>query len=146
MRAKPVPHRRMGVLVTADGRCLREGTRAFLDALGEYAPDWDAGRFAVVNLGFVALLRDGGRFDILVHPRTAGPVAIDGAIALVGTSGAALFTIAWLAASGWRRESFPSARDACIRLMELCRIEQVQDLGTAASTNLDGVAPVLCRS
>lgn len=45
--------KRLTMLVTADGEWVLEGSAEFLAALGDPEPDYDAGGFAVKNLGFV---------------------------------------------------------------------------------------------
>lgn len=95
----------VGGLVAPDGRRLRDDARAFLEGWVSAARNWDASRFVVVNLGFLALQCEGP-----VRPLTADPAAVDAMIALVGRSGAALFTITWLGTSGWQRQRCASAR------------------------------------
>ena len=146
MATKPAPRRRAtAVLVTPD-RCVREESRAFGALIGEHAPDWDATRFAVVNLGFLVLRRDGSRLDIIVHPRTADAAAVDAALTMAGISGAAVFTIAWLGPSAWQWENFTSAREACARLMEVCSRAYEPRVETASDGFPEAVAPAFCRS
>jgi hypothetical protein len=92
----------------------------FLAALGDPTPNYDAGAFAVKNLGFI-------RFEILndwvveieLHPRSVEIAALLSAQQQLLTAKANLFRIKYLDET-WQSEITSSAEKAITRLSELC--------------------------
>ena len=106
-------------LVTPAGDWVREGSREFLAVLGDPDPDYDAAMFAVRNLGFVAVRRHEAMLEVILHPRSIEPGAVDAIVAMLGSSTARLFRITYLT-DPWRPETITAARDAAARIVELC--------------------------
>src|SRR5215218_9325667 len=107
------------LLVTPTGDWMLEGSRGFRAALGDPDPDYDAAMFAVRNLGFVAVRRHEAMLEVILHPRSVEPGAVDATVTMLGSSTAKLFRITYLA-DRWRHETVIAAREAAARIVELC--------------------------
>jgi hypothetical protein len=108
------------MLVTADGKWVLPDSDAFLAALGDPDPDYDAVGFAVRNLGFVKFQVLGRMVtEIELHPRTVERPALMALEQLLGEVGTNLFRIRYLE-DEWHSEISPSADHTVARLRELC--------------------------
>jgi hypothetical protein len=87
--------------------------------LGDPWPDYDAARFAVRNLGFIAVRRHEAMLEVILHPRNVEAGAIDTVVVMLGSSAARLFSITHLT-DRWRHETVAPAHDAAARIVELC--------------------------
>ena len=100
----------------------RNSVEFYLTLTGEIDahPDYNAPFYAVRNLGFVQFQQDGFLLEVFIHPRNLEWPAVRAAIPAMMSSRAGLFRIMHLAELSWSKESFRSARDATMRLLELC--------------------------
>jgi hypothetical protein len=111
---------RLTMLVTSDGQWVLEDDAAFLDALGDPAPDYDAVSFAVKNLGFIKFqLLDDSVIEIDLHPRNVELPALLAVQQQLLTSNVRLFRIKYFDTS-WKSEIILSADLAVSRLSEMC--------------------------
>jgi hypothetical protein len=114
------PVNRLTMLVTSDGQWVFENDPAFLDALGDPAPDYDAASFAVKNLGFIKFqLLDDSVIEIELHPRNVELPALLAIQQQLLTSNVRLFRIKYFDTS-WKSEIIPAAELAVSRLSEMC--------------------------
>jgi hypothetical protein len=112
--------KRLTMLVTADGEWVLEGSAEFLIALGDPEPDYDAGGFAVKNLGFVWFqILDDSVIEIEIHPRNTQLPALLAVQQQILSSSVKLFRIKHLETT-WHSEIMISAEQAISRLSELC--------------------------
>ena len=112
--------KRLTMLVTADGEWVLEGSAEFLAALGDPEPDYDAGGFAVKNLGFVRFqILDDSVIEIEIHPRNTQLPALLAVQQQILSSSVKLFRIKHLETT-WHSEIMISAEQAISRLSELC--------------------------
>jgi hypothetical protein len=108
------------MLVTADGDWVLPDSEAFLAALGDPDPDYDAVGFAVRNLGFVKFqVLDRIVTEIELHPRNVGLRALLAVEKLLGEASTNLFRIRYLDTE-WHSEISSSAGHTMARLRELC--------------------------
>jgi hypothetical protein len=68
--------RRSALLFGPDGRWFKEDSSELFAELGDPNPDYDASRFAVVNLGFVKLELADLFAEITLNPTTVLPTAL----------------------------------------------------------------------
>jgi hypothetical protein len=114
------PVNRLTMLVTSDGQWVLEDDAAFLDALGDPAPDYDAASFAVKNLGFIKFqLLDDSIIEIDLHPRNVELPALLAIQQQLLTSNVRLFRIKYFD-QAWHSEITSSRDQAISRLSELC--------------------------
>jgi hypothetical protein len=112
--------KRMTMLVTADGEWVLEGSAEFLTALGDPDPDYDAGAFAVKNLGFIRFqMLDDSVIEIDIHPRNTQLPALLAVQQQIFSSSVKLFRIKHYE-TNWHSEIMISAEQAISRLSELC--------------------------
>ncbi len=112
--------KRLSKLVTPDGRWVAAGSAEFLEALGDFDPDYDALAFAIKNLGFI-------RFDTLsdsiteieLHPRNVALPALLAVQQELMSSRIRLFRIKYFDDT-WHSEISASPEQAIARLSELC--------------------------
>jgi hypothetical protein len=108
------------MLVTADGDLVLPDSEAFLAALGDPDPDYDAVGFAVRNLGFIKFqVLDRIVTEIELHPRNVDLRALLAVEKLLGEASTNLFRIKYLEAE-WHSEISSSAEHTTARLRELC--------------------------
>jgi hypothetical protein len=111
---------KLAILIGPDGRWFHENSPEFLAHLGDCDPDYDATLFAVRNLGFVEFAHYDSRLvEITVHPRNVEGSTLRAVQNLVSLSRAELFIIKHFERS-WKSEIASSARDAAIRMFQLC--------------------------
>ena len=111
---------RLSMLVTAEGEWVFEDSPEFLVALGDPSPDYDAGLFAVKNLGFIrSQILDNSIIEIELHPRNVGLTALLAVQQQVLSSRIKLFRIKYFDTT-WRSEITASSERAAARLSELC--------------------------
>jgi hypothetical protein len=110
----------VAMLVTSEGEWVLPGSQAFLAALGDPCPDYDAVGFAVKNLGFIKLLIiDDLVVEIELHPRNVRLPALAALERQLLTSKITLFRIKYLDAE-WHSEISASIEHTLSRLHELC--------------------------
>jgi hypothetical protein len=108
------------MFVTAEGKRVLPDSEEFLASLGDPDPDYDAGGFAVRNLGFVKFqVLDRLVTEIELHPRNVDVRALHALEGLLAEAGTKLFRIKYLEDS-WRSEISSSAEHTMVRLRELC--------------------------
>ena len=108
------------LLITAEGACVLPDSEAFLGALGDPAPDYDAVGFAIRNLGFVKFqVLDRIVVEIELHPRNVERRALIALERLLEQTSTGLFRIKYLD-SEWRSEISASADHTLARIRELC--------------------------
>jgi hypothetical protein len=111
---------RLSMLVTADGEWVFEDSPEFLVALGDPSPDYDAGLFAVKNLGFIRFqILDNSIIEIELHPRNVGLTALLAVQQQILSSRIKLFRIKYFDTT-WHSEITASSERAAARLSELC--------------------------
>jgi hypothetical protein len=111
---------RLTMLVTAEGKWVLEGSPEFHAALGDPEPDYDAGLFAVKNLGFIKLqILDNSIIEIELHPQNVELPALLAVQQQLLTSQVKLFRIKHFDFS-WKSEILCSSELAVARLSELC--------------------------
>lgn len=119
-RSEVVPLQQLTMLVTADGKWVLPDSEAFLAALGDPDPDYDAVGFAVRNLGFVKFqVLDRLVTKIELHPRNIELPALLALEKLLRQIGTNLFRIRYLG-DGWHSEISASVEHTIGRLRELC--------------------------
>jgi hypothetical protein len=110
----------VAMLVTSEGEWVLPGSQAFLAALGDPCPDYDAVGFAVKNLGFIKLLIiDDLVVEIELHPRNVLLPALAALERQLLTSKITLFRIKYLDTE-WHSEISASIEHTLSRLHELC--------------------------
>jgi hypothetical protein len=115
--------KRLAMLVTADGEWVLEDSTEFLATMGDPEPDYDAGAFAVKNLGFVRFqVLDDSVIEIDIHPRNTQLPALLAVQQQILSSSVKLFRIKHFETT-WHSEIMISAEQAISRLSELCSPE-----------------------
>jgi hypothetical protein len=115
--------KRLTMLVTAEGEWVLEDSAEFRDALGDPEPDYDAGAFAVKNLGFIKLqILDNSVIEVDLHPRNTQLPALLAVQQQILSSRVKLFRIKYFETS-WHSEIMISAEQTISRLSELCSPE-----------------------
>lgn len=111
---------RLTMLVTSEGHWVVENSPDFFEALGDPAPDYDGGLFAVKNLGFIRFrVLDRSVMEIELHPRNVEMRALLAVQQQLQSSRCSLFRIKYFE-SEWHSEITSSADRAISRLSELC--------------------------
>jgi hypothetical protein len=111
---------RLTMLVTAEGDWVLENSAEFRAALGDPEPDYDAGLFAVKNLGFIKFqILEESITEIELHPRNVELPALLATQQQLLSSKVKLFRIKYFDTS-WKSEILCSAELAVSRLSELC--------------------------
>lgn len=111
---------RLSMLVTAEGQWVFEDSPEFLVALDDPSPDYDAGLFAVKNLGFIRFqILDNSIIEIELHPRNVGLTALLAVQQQILSSRIKLFRIKYFDTT-WHSEITASSERAAARLSELC--------------------------
>jgi hypothetical protein len=108
------------MLVTSEGQWVLPGSEAFLAALGDPCPDYDAVGFAVRNLGFIKfLIIDDLVVEIELHPRNVKLPALQALERQLFATKITLFRIKYLDTE-WHSEISASIEHTLERLHELC--------------------------
>jgi hypothetical protein len=108
------------MLVTPDGDWVLPDSEAFLAALGDPEPDYDAAGFAVRNLGFIKFqVLDRLVTEIELHPRNVALPAVLAVERQLGQVTTNLFRIKHLE-DEWKSEIWASVEHTVARLRELC--------------------------
>ena len=84
---------RSAIMFGVDGAWSRENSPEFLTSLGDPAPDYDASRFAISNLGFVRLAFIESLVEITLCPRTVEANAMSAMLKMLAASGAVVVRI-----------------------------------------------------
>jgi hypothetical protein len=106
--------------VTSDGQWVHEGSDNFFAALGDRSPDYDAGLFAIKNLGFMRFQTFADSVvEVELHPRNVELPALLAVQQQLLTSPVRLFRIKYFDTM-WKSEIMVSAESAVARLSELC--------------------------
>jgi hypothetical protein len=126
---------KFAILIGPDGRWFHENSPEFVAHLGDNNPDYDSTLFAVRNLGFVEFVRYDSLVEITVHPKQVKEPALCAVQSLVSASQAELFRIKHFERS-WKSEILSSARDAAVRMFQLCAAFSSGDTAPLASTRL----------
>ena len=116
-KAGPMPDRAC-VIVGPNG-WFYQNSPEFLRELGDPAPNYDAVLFAVRNLGFVRLESFAVLLEITLNPKHVEERTLQRVQRLLPASNAELFRVRYLDIC-WRSETLASARDASVRLFDLC--------------------------
>jgi len=124
---------KLAILIGPDGRWFHENSPEFVAHLGDCDPDYDSTLFAVRNLGFVEFVRYDSLVEITVHPKNVKEPALCAVQNLVSASQAALFRIKHFERS-WKSEILSSARDAAVRMFQLCAAVSSGDAAPLTST------------
>jgi hypothetical protein len=113
------------MFVMPDGTWVREGSKEFFAALEDPDPDYDAARFAVTNLGFIAVrVIPNSVVDIKFHPRNVTAAALVSIQHLLQSMRSDLFRISYLN-EYWQSETVSSARQILCRISEICALKGV---------------------
>ncbi len=127
---------KFALLIGPDGRWFHENSPEFLVYLGDCRPDYNTTLFAVRNLGFVEFVRYNSTLvEITVHPRNVEESTLRTVQDLVLLSQAAIFRIRHFESS-WKSEIASSAREAAVRMFQLCAAFNSGDCAPLASTCL----------
>lgn len=111
---------RLTMLVTDDGKWVLEDSPEFYTALDDFEPDYDAGAFAVKNLGFIKFqVLDSSIIEVELHPRNVELAALLAVQQQLLSSQVKLFRIKYLEHS-WNSEIYCSSELVVARLAELC--------------------------
>src|SRR5215468_9029719 len=108
------------MFITAEGDWEVENSAEFRAALGDPRPDYDAGLFAVKNLGFIKFqILEESIIEIELHPRNVELPALLAVQQQLLSSQVKLFRIKYFDTS-WKSEIMVSSELAVSRLSELC--------------------------
>lgn len=108
-------------IVSENGDWLSDAGSDLHEMIGDPQPDFDAGEFAVRNLGCIKVETVGGTLvEIGVHPANVRPGALRAVAEWVAASGYPIYKLRHLAALRWESEVVTNAEQAARRLIELC--------------------------
>lgn len=112
--------KRQTMFVTPDGEWVFANTAEFFAALGDPAPDYDAGAFAVKNLGFIKWdMIEQSIIEIELHPRNVEFPALLAVQQQLLSAPVRLFRIKYFD-TAWQSEIAASVEHTIDRLSELC--------------------------